>query len=189
MSDDHKIFNIYYPSKKFVWTRSRIIWILMFISLISMLFILYILKIPEKQIPGWLSWIVFTPLIVGFLGYMINIWFPEQLKGKIEGKLIFEMDQIIINNEILFVKDIKRVQILISDYKKKFISYNQFDGAFSQGCKNELIITLLNNQKKSCFFQIQQPKEMLQMINQLDHYTEMGLLTKGEGSKILNYNW
>ncbi|BAP30565.1 uncharacterized protein CHSO_1528 [Chryseobacterium sp. StRB126] len=120
---------------------------------------------------------------------MINIWFPEELKGKIEGKLIFEIDKITINNEILSTEDIKRIQISICDYKKKLIRYNQFDGAFSQGCRNELIITLLNNQKKSCFFQIQQPKEMLQIINQIEHYTKRGLLTKEEENNILNYNW
>ncbi|RLJ31760.1 hypothetical protein CLU97_1199 [Chryseobacterium sp. 7] len=189
MANDHKTFNIYNPSKNFVWTRSRIIWVLMIFSLVSIFFVLNILKIPEKQIPQWLGCSIFTPMILGFLVYMINIWFPEELKGKIDGKLIFEIDKITINNEILFTKDIKRIQISISDYKKKFIRYNQFDGAFSQGCKNELIIILLNNQKKSCFFQIQQPKETLQMVNQLDHYTKMGLLTKEEENNILNYNW
>lgn len=189
MSKDYKTFNIYIPSKNFVWTRSRIIWTLVIIPVISMFFILYILKIPEKQIPSWLAWTIFAPLFIGFSGYLVNIWLTEELKGEMAGQLIFEMDKITINNEILAINDIKRIQISINDYKGKLILNNQFDGIFSHGCKNKLIITLLNNQNKSCFFQLKQPKEMVQMVNQLNYYTKLGLLTKEEGNQILNYKW
>ncbi|MGG5210272.1 hypothetical protein ACQWU4_15220 [Chryseobacterium sp. MIQD13] len=153
-----------------------------------MLFILYILKIPEKQIPGWLSWVVFTPMMVGFLGYMINIWFPEQLKGKIEGKLIFEKEKITINNEVFLIKDLKYVEIIQNDHKGRYIFHNAFDGMFSQGCNNTLKIRLLNNLEKKCFFQINHPRELLQISDQLNFYIENGLLTKEARNSTLNYN-
>jgi len=189
MINDYKTFNIYIPSENFVWTRSRIILILMTISFISIFFLLYILKIPEKQIPRWLGFGIFAPMLIGFLGYLINMWFPEELKGKIKGKLIFEKEKITIDNEVFLIKDLKYIEITQNDHKGRYISRNAFDGMFSQGCNNTLKIRLLNNLEKKCFFQINHPRELLQISNQLNFYIENGLLTKEARNTTLNYNW
>ncbi|WP_265131364.1 hypothetical protein [Chryseobacterium oranimense] len=189
MINDYKTFNIYIPSKNFVWTRSRIILILMAISFVSIFFLVYILKIPEKQIPRWLGLSISAPMLIGFLGYLINMWFPEELKGKIEGKLIFEKEKITIDNEVFLIKDLKYIEIIQNDHKGRYISRNAFDGMFSQGCNNILKIRLLNNLEKKCFFQINHPRELLQISNQLNFYIENGLLTKEARNTTLNYGF
>ncbi|MDP9960895.1 hypothetical protein [Chryseobacterium lathyri] len=188
MTSDYKTFNIYKPSENFVWTRSRIIWGLVIIPLICIFFVLHILKIPEKQIPDWLRQGIFAPMLTGFLGYLINIWLPEELKGKIKGKLIFEKEKITIDQEIFLIKDLKYVEIVQNDHKGRYIFSNAFDGMFSQGCNNTLKIRLLNNLGKKCFFQINHPRELLQISNQLNFYIENGLLTKEARNSTLNYN-
>jgi len=177
------MFNIYKPSKGFVWTRSRII--LAFILVDSLiLFLIYTLGIKKSMVAHFFSWFSIFP----FVAYFINMWFPEQLKGKLEGKLIFEKEKITIDNIGYPIEEVKYIEIIPNDYKGKYIDRNAFDGMFSQGCNNKLKIRLLNNQEKCFFFQRQHPRELLYISDQLNYYIEKGLLTKKERNNILNYN-
>lgn len=186
MAESYKAFNIYKPAKGFVWTRERIIGMLFLVPFFMMAFMVCILQIPDKEIPKWVGWILSLPAFIGLLCFIINFWLPSELKGKIEGKLIFEKDKIIIENAIFLTKDLKYIEINKKDYRGQMLAFNGLNGVFSQGCNNELIIGLLNGTKQSCFFQIQYSREMLHIINQLEHYTKQGLLNQKEGNKILN---
>lgn len=187
--NNYKTFNIYKPSTGFVWTRARICYLLIVFPLLLIGFVLYVLKIPDQEIPKWFSWIITPPLCIGIIGGFINIFFPEELKGKIEGKLIFENEKITIDNEIFFIKELKHLEIVQNNHEGRYIYRNGFSGMFSQGCNNILKIRDLNNQERKCFFQIRQPRELLQISNQLNHYIDnYGLLSKEARNHILNYN-
>ncbi|MCA6065544.1 hypothetical protein JI747_000050 [Chryseobacterium sp. RG1] len=189
MANDYKTFHIYKPTKGFVWTRARVCYFLVIFSLLLMGFVLYVLKIPDQEIPKWFLWIVTPLLCIGGVGGFINKLFPEELKGKIEGKLIFENEKITVDNETFFIKDIKHLEISPNDYEGKKIYRNGFSGMFLQGCNNTLKIRIFNNQERKCFFQIRQPRELLQISNQLNHYIDnYGLLSKEARNHILNYN-
>ncbi|WP_172277034.1 hypothetical protein [Chryseobacterium sp. LAM-KRS1] len=187
MAEDYKAFNIYKPANGFVWTRERLIYILIGIPFLTVAFVLYILKVPEKEIPGWFAWIIGIPMFIAFIGGFINVWFPEQLKGRMEGKLIFEKEKITVDNEVFLTQNLKYVEIVQNDHKGRFIIRNGADGAFSQGCNNYLKIRLLDNEERKVLFQIKQPGELLQISNQLNFYIEQGLMTKEARNNILNY--
>lgn len=184
---DYKTFNIYKPSETFVWTRERIFGVLIFLPLLTLVFITWILQIPDNKVPDWFSPIISIPILTAFIGGAINIWFREELKGKIEGKLIFEKEKITIDNEVFWIKDLKYIEITQNNYAGKYIFRNGFDGMFSQGCKNELRIRLKKNQEKRCLFQILQKRELLQTSDLLNYYIEKGLLTKEARNATLNY--
>lgn len=186
MAESYKAFNIYKPAKGFKWTREKILGMLLLVPFFVLAFIVYILQIPDKEIPKWIRWILCLPAFIGLVGFIINFWLPSELKGKIEGKLIFEKDTITIDNALFFTKDLKYIEIIKKDYRGQMLPFNGLDGVFSQGCNNQLIIGLLDGTKQSCFFQIQYAQEMLQIINQLEYYTQQGLLNQKEGNTILN---
>jgi hypothetical protein len=188
MTEDYKVFNIYKPAKGFLWTRERIIYILLGVPFLVIAFALYILGIPEKEMPKWFLWIIGPPLCIGIVGSIINVWFPEQLKGKVEGKLIFEKNKITIDNEVFLTKDLKYIEIIQNDHKGRYIFRNGADGMFSQGCNNKLKIKALDNQERHILFQIKQMRELLQISNQLNAYIEQGLMTKEARNSTLNYN-
>lgn len=188
MAEDYKVFNIYKPAVGFLWTRERIIYVLIGIPFLVIAFTIYILGIPDKEMPKWFLWIIGPPLFVGTIGGFINVWFHEELKGKIEGKLIFEKDKITIDNEIFWTKDLKYVEITQNDHRGRYITRNGADGMFSQGCNNKLKIRLSNNKEKYILFQIKQMRELLQISNQLNAYIEQGLMTKEVRNSTLNYN-
>lgn len=189
MTTDYKTFNIYKPSTGFVWTRARICYLLIIFPLLLIGFILYILQIPDQEVPQWVSWIITPLLCIGCIGGFINIFFPEELKGKIEGKLIFENEKITIDSETFLIKNIKHLEISQNDHQGKYLYKNGFNGMFSQGCNNILRIRDFNNQERRCFFQIRQPGELLQISNQLNYYIDQyGLLSKEARNNILNYN-
>ncbi len=189
MTEDYKTFNIFKPSKGLVWTRARICYLLILFSLLIMGFTLYVLKIPDNELPGWFLWLSASPLCFAGIGGCVNMLFPEELKGKIDGKLVFENEKITIDNEIFFIKDVKHIEISQNSHQGKLIPKNGFEGMFSQGCNNILKIRIANNQEQKCFFQIKQPRELLQISNQLNHYIDKyDLLTKEARNNILNYN-
>lgn len=189
MANDYKFFIIYKPAKGFVWTRERILYTLLFVPFLAITFVLYILRIPDKEIPKWLSLMINIPIIIGVIGAFINVWFHEQLKGKLDGKLIFEKEKITIDNEVFWTKDLQYVEITQNNYKGKYIPRNGADGMFSQGCNNTLKIRLSNHQEKRILFQIKEPRELLQISNQLNCYIEQRLMTKEARNSTLNYNY
>lgn len=156
MTEDYKVFNIYKPAKGFVWTREKIIYVLIGIPFLALAFAIYILGIPDKELPKWFLWMIGLPLCIGLIGGFINFWFPEELKGKIEGKIIFEKDKITIDNEIFWTKDLKYIEVTQNNYRGRYIPRNGFDGMFSQGCNNMLKFRTLNNYERHVLFQIKQ---------------------------------
>ncbi len=175
------MFNIYKPSKGFVWTRSRIILAFLLVDILILLLI-YTSGIKKDMVSRFFGWFTILP----FVAYFINMWFPEQLKGKLEGKLIFEIEKITIDNIVYPIEELKYIEIIQNDYKGKYIDRNAFDGMFSQVCNNKLKIRLLNNQEKHCLFQREYPRELLYISDQLNYYIEKGLLTKEARNSILN---
>ncbi|ASK32407.1 hypothetical protein CEY12_20995 [Chryseobacterium sp. T16E-39] len=186
MTEDYKIFTIYKPTKGFVWTRARIIYVLFALPLLFMA-PAFILGIPDKEIPHWLLWIAFPPMFIALIGSCINIFFPEELKGQLQGKLIFEKEKITIDNEVFSTKDLQYIEIIQNDHKGRYIGRNGLDGQFSQGCNNQLKIRRLNYEERLVFFQIKQIRELLQISNQLNYYIELGLMTKEARNSTLNY--
>ena len=112
-------FKIYKKPQKYVWSRSRVI----FISF-AIVFLIFIIKVGFigktdsdiiEKIFGYLS---ITLMVAG----LINSFFREQLKGTLDGLLKFENDGITIEERKFQLDDIRLIKIQITDYAGKQIS-------------------------------------------------------------------
>lgn len=160
-------FRIYKKSERFVWTRSRII--LAIILLILLIFGIEGFAVGEirnnlfNKIVGYLMCFVF------FAG-IINNLFREELKGELDGTIIFENEKIQIGQEIFPIDEIRLIKFNGYDYVDMLITVNFPDGLFSNGVDNKLIIIFHSGKVITTAFQRNYETEMRKIIKELTHY-------------------
>ena len=168
-------YRIYRKSEKFVWTRSRII-------LTIILSTLVIFGI-EYLIEGNLRNNLFNKIIgylmcIAFFAGIINNLFREQLKGKLEGLIVFENDIIKINQKTIYLDEIRLIKFNGFDYVDKLITHNFPDGLFSNGVNNRVTIIFNSGKVITTDFQRNYESEMKKIINELTHYYNEKKMTK-----------
>ena len=134
-------FKIYTESEKFVWTRKRILFGIALLSFVILAIKFYLIKNAEFINDSLAQILGFISVSAIFLG-LINSFFPQELKGKLNGELIFDFSKIVINNDSYNLEDIKSIQIITGPFKGQLISsgMSAFSDRFSNGINNELII-------------------------------------------------
>ncbi len=110
---------------------------------------------------------------------MINSLLRQQLKGKLEGEIIFDYEEIIIGEESYNLADIRLIKIDIRNYKGQLISSDAgFWEMFSNGVNNELTVILNSGQVIKCNFQLNYEREIIRANKELRNYVDEGKLLK-----------
>lgn len=171
-------FKIFTESEKYVWTRKRILFGISLLSFGVLAIKVYILN--DDRFFNDKTAQVFGLISVGAMGLgLINSFFPEQLKGKLEGKLIFDLYNIVINDQSYNLSEIKSIQISTGASKGLLISsgISVFSDRFSNGINNELIVTLNSGKTIKCNFLIEDERKIFQLTDVLKNYVDEGKLS------------
>ena len=178
-------FKIYTESEKFVWTRKRILFGIALLSFVILAIKFYLIKNAEFINDSLAQILGFISVSAIFLG-LINSFFPQELKGKLNGELIFDFSKIVINNDSYNLEDIKSIQIITGPFKGQLISsgMSAFSDRFSNGINNELIITLNTGKIIKCNFQIDHKRKIFQATNELKNYVDLGILSHENFAEI-----
>ena len=165
-------FKIYKKPQKYVWTRSRVI----FISF-AIVFLIFIIKVGFigktdsdiiEKIFGYLS---ITLMVAG----LINSFFREQLKGTLDGLLKFENDGITIEERKFQLDDIRLIKIQITDYAGKQIStIPMIWEMYSSGVQNKVVIILNTGEVQTCYFQLQGENHLMRASDEVYAYYSAG---------------
>ncbi len=167
-----KHFNIF--EEKFVWTRTRIINYTILIIFLGIASIALIFKIEKSTIFNFLLILcILFYLIGGFLKFK-GINQNEQLKGKLNGKIIFEKENIVINDQKINLSDIKKIEIEGVDWldlrKTNYSMGFNYENGLSNGTKNYLIIKFNDNKKQKIQFQKNNACEFKEIEEVIKHY-------------------
>ena len=167
-----KHFNIF--EEKFVWTRTRIINYTILIIFLGVASIALIFKIEKSPIFNFLLILCFfLYLIGGFLKFK-GINQNEQLKGKLNGKIIFEKEYIVINDQKINLSDIKKIEIEGVDWldlrKTNYLLGFNYENGLSNGTKNYLSIEFSDNKKQKIQFQLNDACEFKEIEEVIKHY-------------------
>ena len=175
-----KSFRVFIKSEKFVFTRARVsFWLFCLILIIGV----YIEKKEFKTLNEIVKYTSISLIIFG----VINSFFKRQLKGKLKGNLIFNSDNITINDKIYPLEEIKSIKINLNDYKGQYIgSINPaiFLENFSNGVNNEIIITLNTKEILKIYFQRETENEMISIHKFLRNYLDEGKLSRKNYDEI-----
>ena len=171
-------FKIYTKSKKFVWTRKRILFGIFIVSFIIVAIKGYLLpnfEYKSDKIAQIVGFIGISALFVG----IINSFFPEEPKGDLNGNLIFDYSKIIMNNKNYDLTDIKSIKISTATFKGQFFpkGYSAFSDNISNGINNEVKILLNSGDEVKCNFEIDSERKIFLITDVLKNYVDEGNLT------------
>lgn len=111
---------------------------------------------------------------------------PEKLHGKLVGFLEFKADSILIDQEQYSIDEIEKISIINNDfYGKGTRSSRGFDSNLSNGVDNHLTLTLKDNRKVSCMFEIYYEHDIRKLDKILIAYYSLGKIDFNQLIKIL----
>lgn len=174
-------FKIYKKSEKFVFTRALISFTLFCVILIFAA--LYEKELKSTVIGEIIKYFLIILLIFGF----VNSFFNRQLKGKLEGLLILNRENIIIDEKKILIEEIKSIQIELNNYKREYIgSVNPaiFLENFSNGTNNKITIKLNSDKTIVCYFQREHSNQIMRAYDSLSNYLDFGVLSRKNYDEI-----
>lgn len=175
------MFKIYTKSKKIVFTRALISFSLFTVIIIFSLFFEKVLN--TKILRNIFSYCLFLLFIFG----IINSFFNRQLKGKLDGYIIFDPEYIKIENEIYAIQDINSVKFSLKNYKREYIGSSNpaiFLENFSNGVNNLVTIELNNGEIIQCYFQREKENEIMSIHKSLRSYLDNRKLSRKNYDEI-----
>lgn len=148
-------YNILVKKKKIYFTPNNIVFSLILICSIPTGIKYFVFKNSNYQI--WDTSLVYIMVITLFGGFFYSIFISNgyrTLKGILEGKLQFLPDEIIINDKIFNIQEIKKIEISSYDYLGKPAWFdNNLDGNKSNGTRNFLNLSLNDGKIIKTYFQ------------------------------------
>jgi len=169
-------FKIFIKSKKLTLKRGSILFAAFLFSFVIFSIKVYLIGKTESDIvEKFFGFILIVLLVLG----LINSITRQQLDGKLEGKIIFDSEKIVIGDTTYNLADIRIIKIDIRNYKGQLISSDAgFWEMFSNGVNNEVNITLNSGEVIKCYFQINYQREILRANKSLKNYVDKGKLLK-----------
>jgi len=148
-------YKVLVKNKKIYFTPNNVIYSIYFICLIPLSIQYFLFKNNDFY---WFDYIFFgiffLCLIASIFFSFYNLFRFEIPEGELIGNLEFKNNEIIINSQNFPLEIIKKIELQTYDYKGRIIAYRgNLNGTKSIGARNELIITLQNNEIKKVYFQ------------------------------------
>ncbi|ENA1793460.1 hypothetical protein ABF176_000256 [Flavobacterium psychrophilum] len=167
-----KRFSIYKKSSEFYWSNNRVIYPI----IITCTLILVITNgsgtLEKNFLNNALLGIVFIAVICGIILGVIGIPKTEPLQGKIDGFLTFEMNSIIIGNELFEIEKIKNIEISNDDYYGKIVASvkGNFNSPRSNGVANFIKLKLYSGELKMCNYELYNSNDIQKIRDELINY-------------------
>jgi hypothetical protein len=164
-----KKFKIF--EKHFVWTRTKIINLIILILISIFILSTEVIKIEK---PTFLLIFVFVLYLIGLSLKIINFTNIEQLKGKLSGYFILDKNYIKINERIYNLEEIKKIEITGVDWiglrNTNYILDFNYENGLSNGTENYLILEFINKSILKVQFQRNNACEFKEIEHIIKHY-------------------
>lgn len=169
-------FAIYHKSKKFHPTTNQVFYTFNVVALSIWVFLEKIVK--TDQFSYTLGWAVAISWLIALLAMLIGKFKSPPLRGKLEGFISFQKDNITVENEVFNLNDIKRIKVTNDDYygKIKYSGRGDFNASYSNGVENELLIELCSLKTKLYNFEIYNSADFQKIKPELINYYLQGKL-------------
>lgn len=173
-------FKIYTPVNKFYFTNNAIVLFTMALCLLPTGFEIILLQHENHEISTF-SKIIFLGVPIAMLAGVILIPISYKkyapLKGIIKDDIIFENDKIIINDRVIKIEELNKLDFFIGDYRgKRNIGDKDFNGKIANGVNNYISYYLKDNKKEIVYFQLQDEYAIRNISEQLVQYHLAGKL-------------
>ncbi len=149
------------------------------ISWTILIFLIHYLKHSfEFYFNGWDAVILIFWLIY-IIGLLISTFFRYQREiGKYNGKLIFQENQIQLNDEVYKISEIAKLDFVHAyDIRGMFVNHLiEFAPHLSNGLDNELFLILKNGEKIKCNFLQTESERLKHYKEMLTHYHRKGII-------------
>ncbi len=166
------MFNIF--QKQFTCTRTIIInsTIILFFGILALVSHLY-----KEQLDVFKVMLIIIALLLYLIGSVLKLQGInefQQLKGVFTGKLIFEKEKIIVNDQIILLNEIQFITIEAFDckgngYFKYYLDFD-YENSLCQGINNFLKIRLLNGENLKIQFQRKKESDFIAIQEIITHY-------------------
>lgn len=165
-------FSIFIKENKFYWNTNNIIYTIGFTFLGMGLFKEEFLQLERNIFDTIIAAIGIGSFGIGVVLKFYNFNKIEQLEGRLEGFLIFEMDKLIIGSEIFTFEKIRNIEISNEDYRGKMVNYSKgnFGPALSNGTDNKLKLKLYTGEVKFYDFELYESNDFQKIKNELINY-------------------
>lgn len=171
-------FYIYTKDKKFHLTDNKI-YLFSVLPLIPMFIRAFVFKNQNFSIfETSLLWISFIIIGISIFLNLTSYYRYEPLEGIIEGELILNENEIIIDRTILNIENIKNIKITNDDFYDFTASYKHYIiiGRISNGVNNKIEILLKNSKKYKVNYQQDESHDMQNSKELLKSYYSKGII-------------
>ena len=180
-------FSLFVESNKLYWSTNKIFYSSLFLC-IGVLFIKKeVLKLEEESLFDTIfKFLGIATMIIGLICMFRGFTQIKPLRGKLDGYLIFNNENICIKDEIIPISEIKKIQISNNDYRGLLGSVKgNFGPALSNGTNNSIVIYLERGQTKKYWFELINSNDFQNIRNILIEYHLHGKIDFWELADVL----
>lgn len=180
-------FSIYTKPNKFYWSAEIITYSIIFFCCGLMLFKQKVLNIEDNLIDKVFMWLVVSTFMFGVILKFYNIGRYEPIRGKFEGNLIFEKENITVCEKIYPIAKIRTIKISNDDYSGKLvnISKGNLGPALSNGTRNFIVIYFESGESKRYQFEQINGNDFQKVRQELISYYLNGKIEFDEVANVL----
>ncbi|WP_395056350.1 hypothetical protein [Flavobacterium sp.] len=163
-------FAIYHKSKRFHPTTNQVFYAFNVVAISIWIVLEKIIK--TEKFSRILGFAVAISWLVALLAMLIGKLKSPPLRGKLDGFISFNNDNITVEKEVFNLSDIKIIKITNDDYygKNKYLGRGNFNASYSNGVDNELLIELNTSKVKLYNFEIYNSADFQKIKSELIAY-------------------
>lgn len=149
-------FSLFEKSNKRYWSINKIIYSILFSSVLILVFKLKFLQIERNLFDTIFISIAGLTFFSGLITKLRGFEKIEPLHGTLEGDLVFDKDFIQAKDEVFAIDEIRKIQIYNKDEYGKLvnISKGNFGPALSNGTRNFIVIFLESGKTRKFYFEL-----------------------------------
>lgn len=179
-----KQLNLYIKPIGFYWTRTRVVYGLMLLIILT--YVVVNLFYKNEEINKYLFYTGIGIFLLATVLKMITMVGYQEVHGNlIVNGITLDYDKVVIQDKVFYVEEIETISFDINDYYGLFVyDRTSFEPALSNGLNNKICITLKNGQKLECYFQKELPYEFYTSKKLFMHYYRIGIIKVKEKREL-----
>ncbi|MGL2964893.1 hypothetical protein ACSVH2_13805 [Flavobacterium sp. RSB2_4_14] len=125
-------------------------------------------------------------MLVYVIYYLTECFRYQFLNGKFTGNLVFNENEILINERKIEIAEIKKIFLRVNDFVGRKRGLTTTTIPMSNGTNNLLDLELKNGEKIKLFFKIEYENQVEELKPLILNLIKIEILTLNEGEKILH---
>lgn len=180
-------FSLFVESKKFYWSTNKIFYLSLFLCIGALYLKKNVLKMEEENMFDTIfKFLAIAIMLIGFINMFRGFTQIKPLRGKLDGYLVFDNNNVCIKDEIIPISEIRKIQISNNDYRGLLESTKgNFGPALSNGTKNYVVIYLENGKTKKYWFELINSNDFQNIRDILIEYHLLGKIDFWELAEVL----